>query len=429
MNRIVKNVSWIVLCKTVQSILHLTVSMLIARYLGPSDFGIINYAASVIAFVTPLMQLGLRSTLIYELTDKSDEEGKTLGTALFMNVISSFSCILFVLSFAVIWERNDKISMTVCILYSISLFFQAFEMIQYWFYQKLLSKYTSVFSLVAYTAVSVYKLCLLIADKNIYWFAVSQSIVSALMSIFLMITYHKIGGQRFEVSLKRARELLSRSKYYIISSAMVTVFAQTDRAMIKNMIGAEATGYYSAAITCAGAISFVFAAVIDSARPVILKDKNVSPVAYELNMSRLFSIIFYASLVQCIAMALFAKPIVMILYGKAYLPSVYALRICVWYVTYSYIGQVRNIWILAENKQRYLWRINLIGAVLNVALNFLFISVLGIIGAALATFITQFLTNFILGFIIKSIRDCNRLMLKGLHPLFVYNEIKKMINH
>lgn len=148
---------------------------------------------------------------------------------------------------------------------------------------------------------------------------------------------------------------------------------------------------------------------------------------YELNISRLFAIVFYMSLMQCIVMTLFSKSIIYLIYGKAYYPSADVLRLVVWYVTYSYIGQVRNIWILAEGKQKYLWRINLVGALLNVVLNALIIPFWGLWGAALTSFITQFFTNFVLGFFVKPIKACNKLMLKGMSPKFVTLEIGNLV--
>ena len=59
-NKVFKNASWIIFCKIVQAVLNLVVTMLSARYLGPSGYGLINYAASVVAFVTPIMQLGVK---------------------------------------------------------------------------------------------------------------------------------------------------------------------------------------------------------------------------------------------------------------------------------------------------------------------------------------------------------------------------------
>lgn len=66
-------------------------------------------------------------------------------------------------------------------------------------------------------------------------------------------------------------------------------------------------------------------------------------------------------------------------------------------VSFSYLGTVRNIWILAEGKHKILWVLNLSGALLNIALNLLFIPVWGINGAALAALLTQIFTNVFLG--------------------------------
>ena len=77
---------------------------------------------------------------------------------------------------------------------------------------------------------------------------------------------------------------------------------------------------------------------------------------------------------------------------------------------------VRNIWILAENKQKYLWIINLSGALANVALNAVLIPSMGSDGAAWASLVTQMFTNVVTGFLIRPIRRNNRLMFQSLNP-------------
>ena len=125
--------------------------------------------------------------------------------------------------------------------------------------------------------------------------------------------------------------------------------------------------------------------------------------------------IIWLSLGQCAGITFFAELIVSILYGSAYAPTVGTLRLVVWYTTFSYLGAVRNIWILAEGKQKYLWIINLSGAGANVILNALMIPVWGINGAALASLITQIFTNVIISFLLKPIRPNAMLMLRGLN--------------
>ena len=205
---------------------------------------------------------------------------------------------------------------------------------------------------------------------------------------------------------------------------MVTVFAQTDRIMIKLMLSDADTGYYSAAVACAGMTSFIFGAIIDSARPTIFESRNQSDDVFDKNIVRLYSIVIYFALAQSIIIALLSRIIVNILYGGQFIPTVDALRIVVWYTTFSYIGSVRNIWILAENKQKYLWIINLSGALANVIMNFILIPSIGINGAALASLLTQFFTNVVVGYIIRPIRPNNRLMIKGLNPKVLVNLFK-----
>ncbi len=425
---VVKNASWIIICKIIQSVCAFVIGVLTARYLGPSNYGVISYVASVVAFALPIMQLGLKHTLVKEFVQSPEREGEILGTALIINIISSVFCIIGSVSFVAFVNAGEKETIIVCALYSLSLLFQATEMTQYWFQSKLLSKYPSIAALIAYVVVAVYKIYLLVIQKGVVWFAVSNVIDYLLISIILMIIYKKLGGQRLSINWRIGKELLSRSKYYIIPSLMVMIFQHTDRIMIKLMIGEVETGFYSAAITCIGISGFVFAAIIDSARPVILEEKERNQELYKKRIIQLYSIITCLSLVQSIGMTVFAKIIIKIMYGNTFLPAIPILQIAVWYVTFSYYGSVRNIWILAENIQKYLTTINIVGAIANILLNLCLIPIWGAVGAAVASVITQFFTNVIIGFIFKPIRCNNYLMLKSLNPKIITGIIRNIVH-
>lgn len=414
--RIAKNAGWIVGLQLVKSVFGIVISMLTARFLGPSDFGVINYAASIASFVAPLVQLGFTGVLVQELVNDPEKEGEILGTSIALSCCASVACIVGVFLFAATVNRGETETIIVCTLYSVLLIFQALEMMVYWFQAKLLSKYSAIVSLTAYVVISAYKTFLLVAQKNICWFAVSNALDHMLIAVGLLIVYGKLGGARLTFCRKIAKNLLSKSKYYILSDMMVTIFAQTDKIMLKLMTGDAATGYYSAAVTCAGMTGFVFSAIIDSFRPVIFDCKKHGEQQFEKNMVRLYGIVIYLSLLQSLVVSLASKWIVLILYGADYIPAIAPLRLIVWYTTFSYLGSVRNIWILAENKQQYLWSINLSGALTNAVLNYWLIPIMGTMGAALASLITQIFTNVITGLVIRPIRRTNLLMLQALDP-------------
>lgn len=420
-NKIVKNASWIIGCKIAQSLIGLIISMLTARYLGPSNFGIINYAASLTTFAVPLVQLGLTNIMVQEMVNNPEKEGEILGTSILMSSISAIMCVLGVFAVVSVLNADETTTIIVCALYSTILVFQAMELTQYWFQAKYLSKFTSIVSFVAYIVVALYKIFLLVTHKSIFWFAVSNSFDSALIAFSIYFIYRKKGGRPFNLSFVTAKRLFAKSHYYIVSSMMVVIFAQIDRVMIKNMLGNAEVGFYSAALTCAGLASFVFAALIDSFRPSVFEALKKSKEEFEKKMSTLYGIVVYSSLSFSLILTFFASFVVGILYGEAYSPSVNALRCAVWFTTFSYLGAVRNIWILAENKQKYLWIINLSGASFNVILNIIFIPYWGIVGAALTSVATQFFTNVIINHIISPIRHSNILMIRGMNPVFLFN--------
>ena len=133
------------------------------------------------------------------------------------------------------------------------------------------------------------------------------------------------------------------------------------------------------------------------------------------------------ALLQAVAYVVLAKIIISVLYGSEYMAAVPVLQLLVWYAAFSYMGVIRNIWVLAEEKQSMLWKINLMGALLNALVNAALIPLWGACGAALASVVTQIFTNFLLGFIYKPLRENNRLMLAGLNPRVVISALKNII--
>lgn len=426
-NKLLCNATWLIVCKIVQAILSFLVGILTTRYLGPSNYGIINYAISLVTFLVPIVQLGIRHILVQEFINNPEEEEKIVGTTLGLVSISSFLGIILMIIFVLIANYGSKDIIIVCSLYSVSLLFQSLELIQYWFQAKLMSKYIAIISLGAYVVISVYRIFLLISGKNVYWFALAHTLDYFIIAVALLVIFKKITKKNLIFSLSTAKRLLSKSKYYIVSGVMVCLFSQTDHIMLTNMLGEKENGIYSAALNCANLAGFIFSAVIDSFRPIIFESKKNNELSFEKNISRLYSIIIYASLLQSIFMIILSRYIILFLYGSLYEESISVLKIIVWYPMFSYLGTIRNIWILSENKQSIMWIINTSGAVLNIIGNYFLIPIYGASGAAFASVITQMFTNYILNYILVPLRRNNRLLLNGLNLKNIVNDIKNIL--
>lgn len=411
---VMKNAAWIIGCRIVQSLLQLVVGMLCARYLGPGNYGILSYAGAVLAFALPFMRLGLNETLVKELSDHPGQDGEIMGTAMGMNLLSALVTMGMVLGAVSALNPGDKETILVCGLYSLSLLTGAVEMIRYWFQYRMLASRSAVVALLAYLLVSAYRIALLAAGKSVAWFALTNALDYGLMGGALVVLFLR-RGYRFRFSPTRAREMLRRSAPYIGASLMVVLYQSTDRVMLTALAGARETGLYTAAVSCVTMGQFVYAAMVDSARPVILASREEE--GFQHRMSRLYGAVVYLAAAQGVVFTLAAEKIICLLYGEAYLEAVPVLRVLNGYFIFSCMGLVRNVWILAREKQRYLWRMNLAGAAVNILLNVWWIPGAGALGAAAASLLTQFFVNFLMGWLVRPIREANFLLLQGLNPV------------
>ena len=126
---------------------------------------------------------------------------------------------------------------------------------------------------------------------------------------------------------------------------------------------------------------------------------------------------------------MFASWIIRLLYGMEYGPAAGLLRLVVWYTTFAHLGLVRDIWILSKEKQSVLWKINIFGALTNVALNFILIPQFGAMGAAAASLATQFAVNTGACFVLKSLRGSGKLMLRSMDPRYIGSLLKREYSH
>ena len=116
----------------------------------------------------------------------------------------------------------------------------------------------------------------------------------------------------------------------------------------------------------------------------------------------------------CIFVTIFAKWIILIIYGTKYIEAIPSLSLVVWYTSFSYFGAINNIYMVAENKTKWVQITTFTGAILNIALNALMIPILGIVGAAGASLITQIIANFALLYFVPSLREDFYLILEAI---------------
>lgn len=422
-SNVLKNSGWIICGKIVQMMIAFIVGVITTRYLGPSNYGMINTAHAYTSLFLPICLLGFSGVFAKVVRDHPGEDGKYLGSGLAVRAAGSLIAILLISCIVWILNPEDGTFRIVCFIYSFTLVFQVFDLFDYWYQSRYESKYASVISVIGYALSSFYKVILLITGKSVVWFAFANVLDYAVIAFIYMTYTVKKNHIRLSISRKAVSSMLGISKHLILSNLMIVLYGQMDKIMLEKMLSASAVGLYSCAFSICTMWTFVLSAIINSMRPDIMDLYHTDKDAYQKRIIQLYSLVFWLS-VGISAICYFgAEKILIILYGEEYRDAVGCLRIITWYAGFSYLGIARNIWTVCEGKQRYEKYFASAGFLTNFILNILLIPSYGIEGAAIASLLTQIVTNIITPWIIGETRVNTVLILYSLNPVHLLRMI------
>lgn len=430
--KFINNTGWMIGGRIFQMVLSFVITMITARYLGPSNYGIINYVASFCALFTPLCTLGLNDIIVKELVDMPEREGETVGTMIGLRLLSSLLAVFSVIILVSILNNGSRLYIVIALLQSVSLVFNSFETITYWYQYRLESKKTTIITSIAFFVMSAYKVAILIMQKDVRWFAATSSIDIVLIAVMVFGSYKNDNGQTMSFSWTRAKTMFSKSNAFIISGLMVALYGQMDKLMLKEMMGETEVGYYAAAMTLCGTWPFILNAIVDSARPILMDLHNTDRELYVVRTKQLYAAIIWTGIFMGAVITIFAPILVRVVYGNEFINAVHPLRIIAWCSCFAFLGVSRQIWTLSEGLQRYEKDLAFCGTSFNLALNLCLIKEMGATGAAIASLLAQVLTNYLLPFFIKDLRYNSVLitesfLLKGINIKEVIMLIKKSI--
>lgn len=433
--KVAKNSSWIVFQNIFTMILGVVVTGVIARYFGTEKYGIFNYILSITSLFSGIASIGIYHIATKDLTQRPEDEGKILGTSFTIRLIAAILLIIAAETTICIMTHNDSTSMVIGILLSLMMLFSCSEVIDYYATANLKVKYLAVSKCISYIIFAVLKILIVVLKLDIRYYTATYLIEGIIYAIFLFISYkliHKNIGKTCKWSFDKdyAKKLLSNCWYFALSSIMVTIYMRIDQVMLGKMIEDKSqVGIYSAAVRIAEMWAFVPNSIISSFKPVIMKYKGENNnKEYVKNLQRLYDISSLVSILFAIGITIFARLIIMILYGKAFLEASKILYILIWGIWFGILGNVHYVWLICENRGKYSLFYSATGSISNIIFNAILIPKYGMYGAAIATLISQFIANIVSFGIFKETRVLSKFAIKAIlfiEPLkFLKNRIK-----
>lgn len=394
--KILSNITWLFMDKFLRLGLGLLLVIFLARYLGPEQFGVLNYMQALLALFLVLSGLGMNMILTRDLVIRK-EQGRILGTAVVLRMLCSFLLYgVFVATIYWLRDNNEQVK-ALSWTFGLILIFQSSEIIKLWFESQTSSKYVVAVENFFYIVFLFVKLILIFAKSSLSMIVFVMALEALFVTLGLILIYLKKGGleERWSFSLKEARYLLKESWPLIVSSAAWVIYTKIDQIMLGQMQGDFAVGVYAAASRLSDVANFFPIIIITSVFPSILIYKKENPSLYIQKVQSLYYFTVTAVIIGSLLITLSSKLIISLIYGDAYTGASSVLNIHFWSIVFSTLSAISGRYMINDGMQKITMTRHLLGVIINIPLNYYLIPIYGVEGAAIATLISLFITSYL----------------------------------
>jgi len=411
------NAGWLGADKIVRLGLGLVVGVLIARALGPAQFGLLSFALAVVTVFGAVGALGLESVTVRELVRDPTNRPHVLGTVFALKLVGSIIAALLVMLVAWLLRPDDPHVWRISAIVALGQLFLAFDAIDYVFQSRLQSRYSVMAKNAAFCLVAIVRVVLVVRHASLEAFAWAIALEYALAGVLLLATYGKVEGiasLRWHVRRDLAVRLLRSSWALVLSGLVIAIYLRIDQIMLAAMAGDAAVGVYSVAARLAEVWYFVPMALASSTLPALIQSRERDQAEFTRRTERLFRLMVLLSVAVAVVMTLFARPVVLFLYGREYAGSVVPLIVLAWAGLFVSLGVARESWMLAEGLMTHSFATTVWGAVVNVALNLVLIPRYGGLGAAVATLAAQIVAVWLATLLYRPTRAVFHMQLRAM---------------
>ena len=403
---IAKNTVWLLIGQIGSRLLRAAIVIYAARLLGAESWGAFSYALGIATFLTTFSDIGINALITKEASRQPELKNQYLATAFFTKTGILAILISGVFLFFPYLTKIPEAAAIMPILVFVFAFdslrdlgsalSRALEKMQI---EALMNIFTNL-------AIVILGFILLFNYQTAYALALAYALGSGvgLIAIIIALREHfKNIFINFQKSL--VKEIIVTAWPFGLMSLMGVIMLNTDIIMLGWMRSATEIGYYSVAQKIIQLFYVLPALFASSIFPALSRYVKTEPDKAKKLLEKTIALAILIALPITLLGLILGRPIIQLLFGPEYLPSVMSFQILILTLLIVYPSTLVGNAVFAYDKQKNFIFFVGVAFVGNIFFNFLFIPSFGIEGAATATVLTQLITN---GLIWKKMKSINQ---------------------
>lgn len=406
--------------KAIIFVFSMFISIVLARYLGASDYGRYTFFGVIYTFVSSFACFGMQQIVTKEFAAYEDKRKAILYAAM---IVSFSAGVITEFGVVVLQMITGFLSWMEVAALGIICFFNICQVFYYYLTATYQLKYVVKIKNIVLIWIVVIYIVLIIHKAPVEWFillyALKECGILGVSLLAFLLSKEKEKFRRQEATISEiffaVKKLISLCLPLLLGGLSVTIYMKVDQVMIKSMLGEEQLGIYSVGIKLVDAFFFIPPAVTAGLLPYFtkqyLKEQSLFWTRYEWFASALNAVAY----MYVIVLAVLGKWMIHFLYGEEYAEAYRILMVAIWAVIPVCMGCVRGIYLSIMEYSGLSFFFSVAAAAMNLVMNYVMIPVLGALGAAIASLISYWVQGVMLTFISPKLRQMSRVQWKSLY--------------
>ena len=410
--KIVSNVAWSLGGKAVNMASALFVGILVARYLGPESYGLMNYVISYVAIFSIIATFGMDNIEIRELSRQNDKKDAIMGTCFCLRMF--FATIAYiVIAISLFYFQTDKFTSLMVLAYGLTLFTGTGNLLRNYFTSIVQNKYIVKSEMYRTFVGAGIKILLLWIKAPLEYFIYAQIFDTALVASGYYLSYKSTVGsiRKWHFDKTLVPFILKESFPLVLSGAAVIIYQRIDQVMIGDMINKTEVGYFATAGKFVDLIVFLPMVLVQTVTPMLVREKENKPETYEVKKKTFVSITTWTAIIMSVMVSSLSYWLITYTYGIQYAPAIPVLQIMAFKAVGMALSSTGGQIIIMEHIQKWAFIRNTLGCILCVLLNYFLIPQYGIIGSSYVTIITVLFTGCFANLLIPTYHNVMKLQL------------------
>ena len=385
-------------------LLALVKTIVLARGLGTSGYGVFSMAFTIITILSIVCLFGLSQGIVHFIA-KNEKNKKRVGQAI-KHVFSSVLAISVVIAIALFFAKdylavffNMPQLSSVMVLFAASLpFFALFELFIGVFEGFTLMKHRTLLKDILFN-VTLILLSLLFLYLGLDLFGASLAFLLSYIIVFAIAFFIIVKRANFlkaEKDHKLRKQIFNFSWPIMLSSFIYYILTKIDIMFLGHFTDPVTVGKYSVASDVSQMLIVLNAVMLPIFFPVISNLFSKGKVMEAGNIFRKITKLLVAfTLPALVIFIVFSSEILRYLFGKDYSGAGVFLVILSFASFFALASGPIGMFLKSMNKPKWVLFNSLVALALNITLNYILIIKIGAIGVAIATLISIFSQNYL----------------------------------